>query len=159
LSVRVFCLAVFCAALCLRVVAYAADAAGPDYIGTWKFTAAVPAPWSTPARKPDTAERARLLGKSIVFKSKLIAGPQPFACKGPHYKLADFTADLLFQGAFDELRRQNKSVDPDRIAAGLGFKDTTVRTLETGCEFDFHFVDAATAQVGLNDFVYTLKKQ
>jgi hypothetical protein len=34
-----------------------------------------------------------------------------------------------------------------------------IRTLETGCEIDFHFVDAATAEIGLNDRVYTLKKQ
>ena len=157
---RVFCLVVFCAALCLRVVANAtADAADPSYIGAWTFAGAMPAPWSTTDRKPDTAERARLLGQTLVFNSKGISGPQPFVCKGAHYKLADYTADLLFQGAFDEMRRQDKSVDPDKIAAGLGFKDKTIRTLETGCEFVFHFVDASTAEVGLNDFVYTLKKQ
>ena len=33
------------------------------------------------------------------------------------------------------------------------------RTLETGCEFDFPFVDETTAEVGLNEYVYTLKKQ
>jgi hypothetical protein len=33
------------------------------------------------------------------------------------------------------------------------------KTLETGCEIDFHFVDAATVEIGLNDYVYTLKKQ
>ena len=31
--------------------------------------------------------------------------------------------------------------------------------LETGCEFDFHFVDATTAETGLNNTVYTLRKQ
>jgi hypothetical protein len=30
---------------------------------------------------------------------------------------------------------------------------------ETGCEIDFHYVDATTARLGLNDHVYTLKKQ
>ena len=34
-----------------------------------------------------------------------------------------------------------------------------IKTLETGCEIDFHFVDATTAKIGLNDYVYTLKKQ
>ncbi len=29
--------------------------------------------------------------------------------------------------------------------------------LETGCELDFHFVDDATAEIGINDYVYTLK--
>jgi hypothetical protein len=158
--VRVFCLVIFLAVLVLRVVAYtAADAADPPYLGTWKIAGAAVAPWSTPQRNPDASERARLMGKTIVFKSKAIAGPQPFACQGPHYKLTDYTADLLFQGAFDEMRRQDKSVDPGKIAAGLGFRGEAVRTLETGCEFDFHFVDASTAQVGLNDYVYTLKKQ
>jgi hypothetical protein len=30
---------------------------------------------------------------------------------------------------------------------------------EPGCEIDFHFVDATSAEIGLNDHVYTLKKQ
>jgi len=66
---------------------------------------------------------------------------------------------MLFQGAFEEMQSRNKSVDPDKLAASLGFTGKKIRTLETGCEIDFHFVDAATAEVGLNDYVYTLKKQ
>ena len=155
---RAFCLVVFFAALCLRVAAYStADAADPAYIGTWQFTGAVPAPWTGAA--PDSAERARLLGKTLVFSSKAIAGPSPFACQGPRYALRDFSADLLFQGAFDEMRRRDSTADPVSIAARLGFKGATVRTLETGCDFDFHFVDASTARVALNNVVYTLKKQ
>jgi hypothetical protein len=159
-QVRVFCLAVFFAVLCLRVAAYTtADAADPSYLGTWKIAGAAAAPWSTPQRMPDAGERARLMGKSIVFAAKAINGPQPFACEGPHYKLTDYTADLLFQGAFDEMSRQDRSVDPSKVAAGLGFTGKAIRTLETGCEIDFHFVDATTAQVGLNNYVYILKKQ
>jgi len=30
--------------------------------------------------------------------------------------------------------------------------------VETGCEIDFHFVDATTADDRLNNTVYTLKK-
>ena len=86
-------------------------------------------------------------------------GPPPFACKAAHYKESDFTADLLFQGAFDEMRSKNKSVDPDKLAASLDFSGKKIRTLETGCEIDFHFVDAATAEIGLNEYVYTMKKQ
>lgn len=33
------------------------------------------------------------------------------------------------------------------------------RTLETGCGIDVHFVHDATAEIGLNDYVYTLKKR
>ncbi len=57
------------------------------------------------------------------------------------------------------MRSKNKSVDPAALAASLGFKGTSFKTLETGCEFDFHFVDERTAEVGLNDYVYTLTKQ
>jgi hypothetical protein len=137
----------------------AAKAADASYIGTWKLAGAVVAPWADPKRKPDSAEMTRLIGKTIVFQAKQIAGPPPFACKAPHYQESDFTADMLFQGAFEEMQSKNKSVDPDKLAASLGFAGKKIKTLETGCEMDFHFVDAATAEIGLNDYVYTLKKQ
>ena len=116
------------------------------------------APWADPKQKPDSAEQSRLLGKTIVFRPKEIAGPRPFACSAPHYKVSDFTPDMSFQGAFETMQSNNKSVDPNKIAASLGFLGNSIRTLETGCEIDFHFVDATTAEIGLNDHVYTLKK-
>ena len=99
----------------------AAKAADASYIGTWKLAAAVVAPWADPKQKPDSAEMTRLVGKTIVFQAKQIGGPPPFACKAPHYKESDFTADMLFQGAFEEMQSKNKSVDPDKLAASLGF--------------------------------------
>jgi hypothetical protein len=39
------------------------------------------------------------------------------------------------------------------------FAGHSIKTLETGCAIEFHFVDATTAEIGLNDTVYTLKKQ
>jgi hypothetical protein len=136
-----------------------AKAADPLYLGNWKISGAAVAPWVDPKQKPDSAEPSRLLGRTIVFKPKEIAGPPPFACKAPHYKESDFAADMIFQGAFEEMQSRNKSVDPDKLAASLGFTGKNIKTLETGCEIDFHFVDAATAEIGLNDYVYTLKKQ
>jgi hypothetical protein len=106
-----------------------------------------------------SAEQARLLGKIIDFKAREVAGPRPFACAAPHNKVSNFSTDMLFQGAFETMQSNNKSLDPDKIAASLGFSGTSIRTLETGCEIDFHFVDATTAEIGLNDHVYALKKQ
>jgi hypothetical protein len=136
-----------------------ARSAEPAYLGIWKISAAVTAPWADPTQRPDNAEQARLLGKAIVFKAREIGGPPPFACRAPHYKESDYSADMIFQGAFEEMQTKNKSVDPDRLATSLGFMGKNIRTLETGCEMDFHFVDATTAEIGLNDTVYTLKKQ
>jgi hypothetical protein len=154
-SAAVHCL-VACVALAAAIASRAADA---SYLGTWKISGVVVAPWADPKQKPDNAEQARLMGKTIVFKVKQITGPAPFACKAPHFKESNVGADMIFQGAFEEMRSKNKSVDPDKLAASLGFAGKTIHTLETGCEIDFHFVDAATAEVGLNDTVYTLTKQ
>jgi hypothetical protein len=129
------------------------------YLGTWKLTDAVVAPWADARRKPDSAEKTRLLGKTVVFTAKQITGPRPFACAAPRYKVSDTTADMIFQGALSEMQSSNKNVDPGKIAAALGFTAAHIKTLETGCEIDFHYVDATTAQIGLNDYVYTLKKQ
>ena len=147
-------------ALCTLIAAISpANAEEPFYIGMWKLSGAVVAPWADPQRKPDNIERSRLLGKIVAIKAKRISGPQPFSCVAPKYKVSDFTADLIFQGAFETMQSTDKSIDPNKIAASLGFSGTSIKTLETGCEIDFHFVDNATAEIGLNDYVYTLKKQ
>jgi hypothetical protein len=136
------------------------EAADTFYIGTWKISAAVMAPWADPKQKPDESEQTRLIGKTVELAAKRISGPKPFPCAAPHYKVNDFTADMIFQGAFGEMQSSNKRVDPNKIAASLGFtKRGSIKTLETGCEIDFHFVDEATAEIGLNNVVYTLKKQ
>jgi hypothetical protein len=136
-----------------------ARAADTFYLGTWKLDSAVVAPWADPHNKPDVAERNSLLGKTVTIAPGGIAGPKVFACKGPHYKLTDYTADLLFQGAFGEMHDADKSKDPQKLAASVGFTGTPIKTLETGCEFDWHFVDQSTVEIGLNDYVYILKKQ
>jgi hypothetical protein len=149
-----------CCLICVGVAAVApAKAADAFYIGTWKLAGAVVAPWADPGQKPDGAEPARLIGKTVVLRPREIAGPRPFACAAPHYKVSVFTADMAFQGAFEEMRSNNKSVDPDKLAASLGLTGKSIKTLETGCEIDFHFIDDSTAEIGLNDRVYTLKKQ
>jgi hypothetical protein len=136
--------------------------AGADeafYIGTWKFDSAVVAPWADPHQKPDTAAMQALIGKTVSLTATAISGPKAFACKGPHYKISNFTADMLFQGAFEEMKDHDKSVNPLKLAAALGFTGSAFKTLETGCDIDWHFVDQTTAEVGLDDYVYTLKKQ
>jgi hypothetical protein len=137
-------------------VAHAADR---GYLGAWTITGAVVAPWADGARKADAQERRRLLGRSVVFQAHGVMGPQPLGCPGAHYQVNDLPAGMLFQGEFDEMRSRDKRVDPGRLAAGLGFKGPRISTLETGCEIDFHFVDPSTAEFGLNDYVYTLKRR
>jgi hypothetical protein len=119
----------------------------------------MPVPWADPHGKPDLAEKNALLGKTVTIAPGGITGPKTFACKGPHYKLTNYTADLLFQGAFGEMHDADKTKDPRQLAASVGFNAASIKTLETGCEFDWHFVDQSTAEIALNNFIYVLKKQ
>jgi hypothetical protein len=137
-------------------------AADPFYIGKWKIVSAVVAPWwEDPTRKPDAAGIRAFVGKTITISVKAIEGPGIFACKKTQYKISDYPADFLFQGAFGEMQIRNKTVDPAAIAASLGFRGSSWKTLETGCEaeIDYHFLDPATAAIGLDNYVYTLRKQ
>jgi len=143
-------------------VASVALAADTFYLGTWKITSAAVAPWIKGAPySDDAAEMKSLVGKSIVIKPSEMIGPGILNCKGPNYKLVDYPANMLFQGAFEEMQRKDKSVDPEKLAAKLGFRGKKWKTLETGCsnELDYHFVDASTAEFALNNYIYTLKKQ
>ena len=145
----------------LMALSSAAPAADPFYLGTWKIVAATLAPWAPTDRPPGTDEMKELTGKTVVFTPKEITGPRQVACKGPKYRVKDYPADMLFQGAFGEMQRNDKSVDPAKLAAKVGFQGKSWKTVETGCEIelDWHFINPTTTTFGLNDYVYTLKKQ
>ncbi len=137
-------------------------AADPFYLGTWKITSAAVAPWQAgPPYQSDLTEMKSLVNRIVLIQRKAIVGPRPVACKGPNYQVKDYPADMLFQGAFGEMHRRDRSADQAKIAARLGFQGTSWKTLETGCgnELEYHFLDPATAAFGLNNYVYTMKKQ
>jgi hypothetical protein len=146
----------------LGCLALALSASGSFYLGTWKITSAVVAPWIKGAPYAvDAAEMKSLVGKTVVIKPGEMIGPRIVNCKGPNYRVVDVPANELFQGGFEEMQRLDKSVDPGKLAAKLGFRGDKWKTLQTGCanELDYHFVDASTAEFVLNNYVYTLKKR
>ncbi len=53
---------------------------------------------------------------------------EPFACKGPHYKLVDYGPDMLFQGALEEQHDANPKVTAAGLAASLGFVGSSWKT-------------------------------
>jgi len=136
-------------------------AGDPFYLGAWKITSAVVAPWADRERGQDTADIKALVGKTVTFERHRILGPRQVACPDPKYEPKDYPADMLFEGAFGEMHERDKSIDPARVASTLGFKGSSWKTLETGCgnEINWHFIDATTAAIGLNNTVYILKKQ
>jgi hypothetical protein len=152
----------FIMALLAGAINGSAAAAEPFYLGTWKIVSAVPAPWrDNQGHESDLTEMKSLLHKTVIIERKAIVAPRQLACKGPNYQVKEYPADMLFQGAFGEMQRRDKTADPRKIAAKLGFHGASWKTLETGCgnELDYHFLDPATADFGLNNYLYTLKKQ
>ena len=152
-----FCLALAGAVLLLPAL----RADGAFYLGAWKITSATIAPWADHERRPNTTEMKSLVGKTVTFEKHRILGPRQVACPDPKHELKDYPADMLFEGAFGEMHDRDKSIDPAQVAAKLGFKGSSWKTLETGCgnEINWHFIDSTTAAIGLNDYVYILKKQ
>ena len=140
--------------------ALAAQAAEP-WLGNWKITESKVAPWSGKSRARSEVDLKELMGKTVTFRPREIAGPPMLACKGPQYKLSDFSAEMLFHGAFGEMREKNERINPGKLAASLGFEGESWQVVETGCAsgIDWHFVDPTTLAIGLNDYVYVLKKQ
>ena len=144
----------------MLLAASMAFAAEPFYLGTWRIASATVAPWWTEQEKPDPSEAKVLVGKTFSIGPKSIAGPRQVACPDPRYAVKDYPADMLFQGGFGEMHEKDKSVDPAKIAAALGFRGASWKTLETGCatELDFHFIDPTTGAFALNNYIYKFKK-
>ena len=130
----------------------ATHAAEPDFMGLWTVTSSQPAPWAGTDEKPVASDLKALIGHPVTFQRDRIDAPPPLGCRKPHYQIKQYGADMLFQGGLDK---------PDKQAANLGFKDKTVRTLETGCEgaIDYHFIDADDALFGLNNRVYKIERK
>jgi hypothetical protein len=61
-----------------------------------------------------------------------------------------YSPDMLFEGGLTE---------PGKQAASLGFHGGTVPTLISGCEIEFHCVDANTALFALNNSIYRMERK
>ena len=129
-----------------------AKAGDPAYLGTWVIAEAHPAPWFEP-KDPGTAPfDDHIVGKLVTFTATRIIAPAPLSCRRPAYKLTEVPPDYLFQGGLTR---------PAAQAATLGFGGAKIRTLETNCNagLEYHFTDAGTALIGLNNNIYTLRRR
>ena len=145
-------------AMVMMVSAFGADT---FYLGSYKITTAVVGPWWTEKAPPDPAEIKTLVGKQVVFAARQITGPRQVACRGPKYEVKDYPLDMIYEGAFFEMREKDKKVDPVKVGAKLGFTAPTSKTVETGCatELNFHFIDKDTGTFALNNYIYYFKRE
>jgi hypothetical protein len=142
------------------VAADGSDAA--FFYGKWKITEAQQAPWVVAGQAVDSTEPSGLIGKTITLSAKSVAGPGSFSCQSPQYQVIEGGADILFQGSFGEMQERDPGVQAQNLAEQVGLTGDKFRTVVTGCEYevDFSFgADDNTAKFGLNDYIYTLKRE
>jgi len=138
-----------------------AAAADPFYLGAWKVTSAVVAPWSTARSLPDRKQMLGLMGQPVTLSTGHIEGPRELLCSKPSYAIIATGAELLFQGRLDALERDGELGEAARQAANLGFAGNSWKTLDTGCTngLQLHFLTPRKAAFASNNYVYYLEKQ
>ena len=136
----------------------AGSAAQDRYAGAWKIASSEPVPWPHKSEWEVPKEIKQLVGATVVFKADRIVGPVPLACKGPHYEIVQYGADMLFQGSLEEYG--DKKTTPDKAATALGFAKRPIPSITTGCasEIEFHVIDDDHMLFGLNNRVYRMTR-
>ena len=129
-----------------------------DLQGRWVIAKATLAPWADPRQRGGGEEETRLVGRTVSFGPRSVAGPQPLACAHAIYSAHDDTPDLLFEGGLAEPDQSGKPRDAAALARKLGMTTRTVLTVETGCsEVAYHRLSRDTFVFGLNNRIYTLR--
>jgi hypothetical protein len=151
------------AGVCLVLASINAASAQALFAGTWTITGAVHAPWEDPKSPMVDSDEKRMIGKTVTFEARRVAGPEPIGCKAPKYKITDAPFDMLFEGTLAKPpgtpAARPDAAAAERSARQLGFQGKTAKTLDAGCtELQFHLVDGDTALFGLNDRVFTMKR-
>jgi len=129
-----------------------------SFSGTWKIEKSEPAPWAKTPDMLDAKEVKRLSGTTVDFKPGAITGPAPLGCKGPHYEIKQYDADMLFQGALAEYG--DPATTPEKLADKIGFGKRPIASLVTGCasEIEFHAIDSDHAVFALNNSIYRMSR-
>jgi hypothetical protein len=129
-----------------------------SFTGVWRIEKSEPAPWATTPDMLDAKEIKRLTGAIVEFKTNAITGPAPIACRGPHYEIKQYQADMLFQGALAEYG--DPATTPDKLADKIGFGKRPVASLVTGCasELEFHAIDGDHAMFALNNSLFRMTR-
>jgi len=134
------------------------------FAGKWEITGAVHAPWEDPAHPMITDDEQRYDGKMVTIARDSIAGPDLLGCGKTQITVETLPFAGLFEGglaadpkdpggAYDEAKAKT-------LALELGFTAEPVPTLFQGCsEISLHLRDASTLMFGLNNRIFTMKKQ
>ncbi len=142
------------AVLCMQQSARAQD----RFSGGWRIEKSEPAPWVDKPGMLEESEVRRLVGADLDITKNRIEGPEPLACKMPHYEIKRYRAEGLFEGGLGEIA--DIKVSADQIATKLGFRERPIPSLVTGCaaEIEYHAIDNDHLIFALNNSLYRLTR-
>lgn len=134
------------------------------FAGTWKITGAAHAPWEDPAHPMVTDDEQRYDDKMVTITKDSIEGPELLGCGKTEITVETLPFAGIFEGGLaEDPKDPSASYDEDKakkLALELGFTAEPVPTLYQGCsEVSLHLRDADTLLFGLNNRIFTMKKQ
>jgi hypothetical protein len=129
---------------------------GNPFFGSWRTETAQVAPWWDGAGAAPQMN-ADFQNTTIVFAAGISSGPKLLACDAPVYAVSLVTPEGLFEGNLP---------NPAADAATLGFPETEIQSLNLSCSsgdkdvsLDFAMTKDDTILLGLDNMIYTLKRQ
>jgi len=135
------------------------------FAGTWKITGAVHAPWEDPAHPMITDDEQRYDNTLVTISKDSMKGPDLLGCGKTEITVETLPFAGLFEGGLAADPKDPSGGDYDevkakKLALELGFTAEPVPTLYQGCsEISLHLRDASTLLFGLNNRIFTMKKQ
>jgi hypothetical protein len=127
------------------------------FAGSWTVVKAEAAPWLTARPELQPSYEPKLKNAKFVFRADRLDAPIWIACRHPHYEITRGGPEMLFEGGLDD--PEHGLNDPKGLAAKLGFKGDQIETLAGACsELSYHLADNDTILFGLNNVIYTLKR-
>ena len=157
----------FAALALLLAPAALAHADDFPFAGTWKITGAAHAPWEDPAHPMVTDDEEKYDNKLVTISKDSIKGPDMLGCGKTEITVETLPFAGLFEGGLAQDPKNagggGDDYDEDKakkLATELGFTTEPVPTLYQGCsEISLHLRDASTLLFGLNNHIFTMKKQ
>jgi hypothetical protein len=129
---------------------------GNPFFGSWKTATAQVAPWWN-EHGPAPEMNPEFQNTTIVFAADKSSGPTIVACEKPVYAVNIVRSGALFEGNLP---------NPAADAAALGFSAPEISSMNLSCtdngkdvSLDFPMADDKTILLGLDNMIYTFKRQ
>ena len=148
----------------LSMMALPALADEAAFFGKWKISGAVKAPWEDPDHPMMTDDVELYSGKIVDISKGRMTGPDLVGCGATMLTVEALPYAGLFEGGLaSNPKNAADAYDIEkarRLAGELGFTAEPVESLFHGCsEIILHRRDPQTLLFGLNNRIFTLKKQ